>query len=320
MKHKALIVSFSFEQEPEAFEILRQSGIECLLLPNEQCKNWQEKDFAAYWTSLPEKPTSLLMGADFHVGETFLSAARELRYLSLNCAGMDHLDAQALHAYGVEVRNVPRQNFDAVADLVFGQILCLLRKICKADCTIRKGEWNNGVERGYAVSGKTLGIIGTGAIGQAVMQRAQGFHMPLVALSRSQNPTLTQKFGVRYLEYDDFFRQAEIVVLTCPLADNTYHIIGEKALSLMGRNSFLINPSRGGLVDDAALLHALQNGIIAGAALDAFVEEPLLQSPYFALDNVLLTPHIGGLADRQISAVAMQAAKNLVDMIQKAEL
>lgn len=314
MQKRAMIVSFSFEQEPDALALLRQAGIECLLIPHKTCSTWTEQDFAAAWQAMPQKPSALLMGADFTVGEAFLQAAPELRYLSLNCAGMDHLNQPALQAHGVRIRNVPQQNFDAVADLAFGQILCLLRKIHLADRQIRAGQWNSGVERGCAVSGKTLGVVGTGAIGQAIMRRAQGFNMALVALSRSQRPELTARYGVRYLPQDEFFRQADIVVLACPLAENTHHIINSHTLALMGKDSYLINPSRGGLVDDAALLHALENGLIAGAALDAFVQEPLTDSPYFALNNVLLTPHIGGLADRQIHAVAMQAAQNLIDM------
>lgn len=287
MTRRTMIVSFSFEQEPGALQLLQEAGVDCQVIPHGRCAGWKEEDFAACWAAMSPQPTGLLMGADFHVGRTFLRAASGLKYLSLNCAGTDHLDMEALACHGVQVRSVPRQNYDAVADLVFGQILCLMRKICQADRTIRAGGWNSGVERGRAVSGKTLGVIGTGAIGQAVMERAVGFHMPLIALSRSRSEELTRRYGVRYLDREAFFRQADIVVLACPLAENTRHIIDAQALALMGPDSILINPSRGGLVDDAALLAALRSGGIAGAALDAFCEEPLLDSPYFALDNVL---------------------------------
>lgn len=307
----SLILSFSFEQEEEAFDELRKYGITPLLIPAEEREGWTEKELARYWKELGQKPEGILMGADISLTETFLGEAPELKYISLNCAGYDHLDLDACQRHGITVCNVSRRNYNAVADLAWGQILCLMRRIAPGDRAIRNGRWNEGVTRGAAVCQKTLGIVGLGAIGQGVAKRASGFDMKLAALSTSKKPELAERYGITYLEKEAFFRSCDIIVLTCPAAENTYHLVDGQTLGWMKKEAFLINPSRGALIDEQALIRALQEGRIAGAALDVFEEEPLLNSPLFSLENVLLTPHLGGLADREIHEVAVRSAVNM---------
>lgn len=319
MKEKVLVISFSFEQEPDAFEVLRQGGFEPVLWPQAQRVDCTEEDLVRYWQALPEKPAGIVMGADVSIGERFLSTAQGLRALSLNCAGYDHLDLAAFQQHQVSVCNVPRQNFSAVADLAFGQIISLMRRIPEGDEKIRSGQWCTGVERGYAVSGKTLGIVGLGAVGQAVARRASGFDMNIIVSSTSQKPELAEKLGLRYVDRDTFFQQADIIVLCCPHNEDTHHLINRDTLAKMKDSTVIINPSRGGLIDTEALCEALQSGKIAGAALDVFETEPLYDSPLFALKNTVLTPHMGGLADREIRNVAMQSAKNIVTLLTDAQ-
>ena len=307
----ALILSFSFEQEQEAFEELKKFGVMPLLLPADRREGWTEKELSEYWAGLVHKPEGILMGADIQLSEAFLSAAPELKYISLNCAGYDHLDLEACRRHGIAVCNVSRRNYNAVADLAWGQILCLMRRIALGDQKVRCGKWNEGVMRGSSVCQKTLGIVGLGAIGQAVAKRAAGFDMKLAALSTSQKPELAEKYGLVYLEKETFFSSCDIIVLTCPAVKDTWHMVDEQALGWMKKDAFLINPSRGALIDEKALIKALQENRIAGAALDVFEEEPLLESPLFTMDNVLLTPHLGGLADREIHEVAMCSAINM---------
>ena len=315
MEKKILVISFSFEQEPDAFAALENAGFEPILWANKDRKDASEEDLCAYWRKMPEKPVAIVMGADVPITEKFLSQAVSLRAISLNCAGYDHVDIAACKKYGVKLVNVPRQNFDAVADLAWGLILAYMRNIPKANSLIRAGKWAEGVERSMAVSGKTLGIFGMGAIGQAVAQRAIGFHMDIVARSGSRKPEIAEKYHLRFLDDKDFFRIADIIVLCCPNTPETFHMINEQTLGMMKKSAVLINPSRGGLVDTDALYQALKNHKIAGAALDAYEEEPLLSSPLFELDNVLLTPHIGGLADKQIHDVAVRSAENCVQIL-----
>lgn len=278
-------------------------------------KGATEDDLVAYYQAMPEKPVAIIMGADIEISEKFLSVAEGLAVISLNCAGYDHINLEACQRHGVKLVNVPRRNFDAVADLAWGLILSFMRNIPKADAGIRAGTWAKGVERSMAVSGKTLGIVGMGAIGQAVARRAVGFDMKLVAKSGSRRAEIAEKYGLTFLDDEEFFRTADIIVLCCPNNEDTYHMINRKTLSLMKSSAVLVNPSRGGLIDTDALYQALKERRIGGAALDAYEAEPLLESPLFELDNILLTPHIGGLADKQIHDVAVQSAQNCVAVL-----
>lgn len=310
MAKKVLIISFSFEQEPDAFAALRDAGLEPVLWANKDRKGATEDDLVAYYLAMEEKPVAIVMGADIEITDKFLSVAEGLTVISLNCAGYDHIDLESCARHGIKLVNVPRRNFDAVADLAWGLILSYMRNIPKGDKAIRTGQWAKGVERSMAVSGKTLGIVGVGAIGQAVAKRAMGFDMNIVAKSGSRRADLAEKYGITYLDDEEFFRTADIIVLTCPLAENNYHMINRETLAMMKPTAVLINPSRGGLVDADALYEALKERRIGGAALDAYEEEPLLASPLFELDNILLTPHVGGLADKQIHDVAVLSAEN----------
>jgi phosphoglycerate dehydrogenase-like enzyme len=315
MEESILIVSFTFRQVDAAFAELRNAGYHPVVYPECNATRISADELSAFWASLPEQPVAIVMGADAPITEEFLCKARTLKAISLNCAGYDHVDLDACGRHGVSVSNVSQRNFDAVADFAFGQILCLMRNHCLGDRAIRAGRWCEGVQRSAAVSGKTLGIVGMGAIGQAIAKRAKGFDMRVVAKSTAKKPELARQFDLTYPDDETFFATSDIVVLCCPHNEKTHHMINEKTLGQMKSSAYLINPSRGGLIDTLALCQALQNGAIAGAALDAFEDEPLLESQLFLLNNVLLTPHIGGLADRQIDEVAMHAARNCVALL-----
>ncbi len=315
MKNNALIVSFSFEQVPKAFSTLTDAGIVPVVWEHDPKAQLTSDELIDFWDTLAPKPKAIVMGADVEITDAFLRGAPELEAISLNCAGYDHVDLEACARHGVTVCNVPRRNFDAVADFAWGQILCLMRNIHKADACIRAGKWCEGVERSAAVSRKTIGIIGMGAIGQAVAKRAKGFDMRIIALSTSKKTELAEKFGLTFLDGEEFFRAADVVVICCPHTESTHHLLNAQTLSWMNPGAFLINPSRGGIVDTQALQEALKRNEIAGAALDVYEEEPLFESALFQLPNVLLTPHIGGLADREIDEVAVLSAEHCVKML-----
>lgn len=310
-----LIVSFSFEQEEEAFGILRKAGLTPVVFPQKAGERYTQTDLLRFWERLGEKPAGLLMGADIPLGREFARGARGLKYISLNCAGYDHLDLAEFRKRGITVCNVPGKNFDAVADLTWGLILSVMRRIVEGDRNIRNGRWCDGVSSGMAVSKKTLGIVGFGAIGQAVARRGAGFDMKILYNSRKEKPAEAARCRAQYASREQIFREADIIVTTCALAGETYHIINRETLDNMKKNAIVINPSRGGVVDTAALYDALREKRIAGAGLDVYEEEPLYRSPLFELDNVVLTPHLGGLADREIHDVAVLAARHMADMM-----
>ena len=317
MKNQVLIVSFSFEQEPEAFDALRQAGLEPVLWAQaERGENTTEQALIDYWNGLPVAPAGILMGADVPVTEKFLSAvANKPKAISLNCAGYDHLALDALRQHGVRVCNVPRQNFSAVADLAFGLIIALMRKIPQGDRNIRAGKWVRGIERGMAVSGKTLGILGFGAVGRAVAKRGAGFEMNIITSDVIQNEQAAAELGARFVDRESLFCQSDILVVAAPATQETHHLINRETLALMKPSAVLINPSRGAVVDTEALTEALETGVIAGAGLDVYEEEPLYESALFHMENTVLTPHMGGLADREIHNVAMQSARNMVALL-----
>jgi len=316
MNKKVLIVSFSFEQEEEAFQVLRDGGYEPVLLAEKDRAGFSEDDLAAYWKGLPEKPAGIIMGADIALGEKFASQADGLKAISLNCAGYDHLDLAAFQKRNIIICNVPRQNFEAVADFAWGMIICVMRRIAEGDRAIRSGKWCKGVERGIAVSGKTIGIIGFGAIGQAVAKRAMGFDMRILVSSTSRKPELALKYNAIYVDRETLFKEADIIIPTCPHVPETHHIINKNSIALMKKSAVVVNPSRGGIIDTEALYNALKEGRIAGAALDVYEKEPLYESKLFELENVVLTPHMGGLADREIHNVAMQSAYNMISLLE----
>lgn len=160
---------------------------------------------------------------------------------------------------------IPRQNFDAVADLAWGLILSVMRKIVEGDKNIRSGHWCDGVARGIAVSKKTLGIIGFGAIGQAVARRGTGFDMNIIYDNLVEEKEIGAKYNAEYVSRERIFKEADIIISTCPLTDETYHLINADSIALMKPTAVVINPSRGGVVDTQALYEALKNGRIAGA-------------------------------------------------------
>ncbi len=312
MNKKVLIVSFSFEQEQEAFDTLTNAGLEPILLKEKDRKGFDEEKLIGYVQSLEEKPSGIIMGADIDLGKKFAEAYPELKYISLNCAGSDHLDLKAFEEAGVVVCNVPRQNFDAVADLVWGLIISLMRNIVIGDKNIRAGKWVEGVARGRAVSKKTLGIIGFGAIGQAVARRASGFEMNVIASDPAKNQEIAEKYNVTYVDNEQLFKEADIIVPNCPLLPSTHHLICKDTIAMMKDSAIIVNASRGGVINTEDLIEALKKHVIAGAALDAFEKEPLYESELFDCDNVVLTPHMGGLADREIRNVAVKSAEHAV--------
>lgn len=316
MGKKVLIISFSFEQEFDAFEKLTDAGLSPVLWSVKDRGNTTQQDLIRYWEALPEKPEGILMGADVEIGQPFLSIASGLKAISLNCAGYDHLDLEALAKAGVKVCNVARQNYSAVADFAWGQILSLMRRIPEGDRNIRGNRWLGEVAYGSAVSEKTLGIIGLGAVGQAVARRAIGFDMKILVSSTSRKAELAERYRLTYVNREALFRESDILVLCCPANQDTHHLINKDTLAWMKSDAVIINPSRGTLIDTEALIAALQKKRIGGAALDVFETEPLYDSSLFLLPNTLLTPHMGGLADREVRNVAIQSAKHMVELLE----
>lgn len=223
-----------------------------------------------------------------------LSRATRLRAIGRAGAGLDNVDVDAATEKGIAVFNTPDANTVSAAELTFGLILALARRIPAADRSVKAGAWERERFMGFELAGKTLGVVGFGRIGSAVARRARAFDMRVVAADPALDPETARSIGVEAIGFDDVLALADVVSLHVPLTPATRGMIDDDALARMRPGALLVNAARGGVVDEAALVRALENGRLAGAALDVFETEPLpADHPLRAFDNVVLTPHIG---------------------------
>ncbi|MGN2640653.1 hydroxyacid dehydrogenase [Nocardia takedensis] len=226
-----------------------------------------------------------------------LESARKLRVIVRAGSGTDNIDLDTARARGIGVFNVSGGSAAAVAELTIGLILALTRKIAYADRRLRAGSWDKPSLTGVELGGKTIGIVGQGHIGSALVRLAHGFSMNVVAAVSKTSEQRRERLaadGVRLVDFAELLEVSDIVVLALPLTPATRHLLGAEQLRRMRSSAVLVNVSRGGVVDEAALHAALRAGDIAGAALDVLTAEG--QRPALAdLDNVVLTPHIGAM-------------------------
>ena len=259
----------------------------------------------------------VLGSAQLQIDAEALASSPRLRVVSNFGVGFDNADISAATQRGIVLWNTPRGLSDAVADLTLGLILSLARRLPESERFVREGRWLPGatMSLGTDVAGKTLGIVGLGRIGQAVARRAQAFGMAVVFHDQRQEPPA----DVAYCAYRDFsslLSESDFVSLHVNLTPETEHLIGARELAMMKSSAYLINTARGGVVDQAALVDALGEQRIAGAALDVFEQEPLAaDEPILNLPNVILLPHIGSGTVETRSAMLDLAIDNLLAVL-----
>ncbi|HJR91486.1 MAG TPA: NAD(P)-dependent oxidoreductase [Acidimicrobiia bacterium] len=241
-----------------------------------------------------------------------LDRAERLKVIARAGAGLDTIDVAAAVDRGIEVVNSPDANTLAVAELAVGLLVALARNISRGDAALKEGRWIKGELMGSGLAGKTLGIVGFGRIGQAVAARARAFGMRIVTNQHRPTPELYLEAGVEPLDLYDLLAESDFVSLHVPARSDTEGLIGAEELAAMKPTAYLINTSRGSVVDEAALLAALDENRIAGAALDVFQEEPAGENPLARHPNVIATPHIGAsTADAQATA-AVEVVQQIV--------
>lgn len=227
--------------------------------------------------------------------------------------GTDNIDLVAATRLGIQVTNTPDVLTDATADLAFGLILAIARDLFGAARLAAGGTWTGIAPMqifGSDVSGKTLGIVGAGRIGSAVARRGLGFNMPVIYTSRRANSALDAA-GARRLELDRLLAQADFVSLHVPLSADTRGLIGARELALMKPTAYLVNTSRGAVIDETALIAALENRRIAGAGLDVYAREPHIPRELLQLPNVVCLPHIGSATRETRARMALVVAHNV---------
>ncbi len=250
------------------------------------------------------------------VDEELLGRAPRLKMIANMGVGYNHIDIAAATRRGIPVSNTPGVLTDATADLAFTLILAVARRVVEGDRRVREGKfklWAPFLFLGREVSGKTLGIVGFGRIGRAVARRAAGFGMRVLYHNRSRlTPAEERESPAEYADLNTLLAQADFVSLHVPLSGETRHLIGAEELSRMKPTAYLINTARGPVVDEVALLATLQRGMIAGAGLDVYENEPALTPGLADLPNVVLLPHVGSATLETRTAMAAMAARNLI--------
>src|SRR6202167_424681 len=264
---------------------------------------------------LPEGLAAALADADalvvrsaVQVDDALMAHAPKLRVIGRAGVGVDNIDAEAATRRGIVVMNTPGANAVAVAELTLGLMIALARKMPAANATMHAGKWEKKNLQGSELRGKTLGILGLGRVGLEVARRARGFGLEIVGSDPFVSAAVARENGIILVPVEELFAKADFLTLHVGLTPQTAGIINAKTLAGMKKGVRIINCARGELVDDASLVAALKSGHVAGAALDVFAVEPLKDSPYFELDNVILTPHIAGSTGEAQEAVGIQIA------------
>ncbi len=307
-KYKILITSTSFfKAGPIPLQQLKE--FHCGIIENPYGRPLKEDELIPLLVDVD----GVIAGLD-EFGEKVLKSSNRLKVISRYGVGIDNIDMEAAKRLGIFVINTPDVNTQAVADLTFGLILSVSRKIPQSHQSTKEGRWERLIGRG--VYKKSLGIIGLGRIGKAVAKRAKGFEMEIIAYDVLRDESFAETLGIKFLPIDDLLREADFVTLHCGLNPQTKGLIGPRELGLMKETAYLINTARGELVDERALYEALKEGKIAGAGLDVYEKEPPLGNSLLSLENVVTTGHIAAYTDEAIKEMALASVKNLLSALE----
>ena len=246
-----------------------------------------------------------------------IEAADNLKVIGRAGIGLDNVDIPAASKRGIVVMNAPDGNSTTAAEHAIAMMMALSRKIPQATASMKGGKWEKKKFSGREVTGKTLGIIGIGRIGSIVCDRAQGLRMKVIAFDPHMPKELVDKLGVELVSLDELCRRSDFISIHVPFTKETKNVVSTAQFKMMKNDAMLIDCARGGVVDEAALLVALQTGEIAGAALDVFAVEPTTQEncPLLALDNFICTPHLGASTAEAQENVAVAIAEQMSEYL-----
>ena len=244
-------------------------------------------------------------------------AAPKLKIVSQMAVGFDNIDVKEATKRGIYVTNTPEVLTDTTADFAWALLMAVARRVVEADKYVRTGQWKVGwhpmMMQGRDVYGSTVGIVGAGRIGYGVAERAKGFKMKILYYDVIPRPEMEEVLGAKRVEFDELLKESDFVSVHVPLMKQTYHLVNAEKLKLMKKTAYLINNSRGPVVDEKALYQALKAGKIAGAGLDVFEQEPTpVDNPLLKLENVVVAPHISSASYETRSRMAEMVAENLV--------
>jgi len=263
----------------------------------------------------------LVVRSRTRVDAEVITRGGRLRVVGRAGTGLDNIDLEKSEERGVAVVNTPEAPVNAVAELVIGLMIAVSRGIHVGDRLIRLGGWPKKHLVGTELHGKTLGVVGLGRIGRRVAEIARGFGMKILAYDVVEIPKeILDALETKLIPLDELLRNSDYITLHVPLTEETRHMINEEKLKIMKRNAFLINASRGAVIDEEALYKALKEGWIAGAALDVFEHEPPAGSRLLELDNIVVTPHIGAQTKEAQELAATLLAERIVAKLREMRL
>ncbi len=258
---------------------------------------------------------ALIVRSAVQADAALLAAAPKLRIIGRAGVGVDNIDAAEATRRGIVVMNTPGANATAVAELTLGLMISMCRAIPRANATMHAAKWEKKSLQGSELRGKTLGIVGLGRIGLEVARRAKAFGMELIGYDPFIAPVIARENGVTLVPIDEIFSSSDFLSLHVGLTPQTEGLINKHSIAIMKKGIRIVNCARGELIVDEALAEGIASGHVAGAALDVFRSEPLKESPYFGLDNVLLSPHIAGSTDEAQEAIGIQLANQVRDYL-----
>ncbi|TBL80326.1 2-hydroxyacid dehydrogenase [Paenibacillus thalictri] len=306
--------------------ISRKLPEEVIAYLSEHCEvvRWSQDGFMPREQALAMlEDIDAVLTTSLNIDDEFLRHAPKLKIVSNISVGYNNFDTAAMKARGVYGTNTPSVLDDSVADVALALMLASARRVTELDQLVKQGGWQRGKLKeedlfGLDVHHATVGIIGMGRIGEAIAQRTKfGFNMNVLYYNRNRKPDAEEKLGVQYRTLEELLRESDFVVMMTPLTSETTHMIRKEHFAMMKQSAFFINISRGQTIDEQALIEALQEGVIRGAGLDVYTQEPVdPNNPLLSMPNVVTLPHIGSATAKTRFDMAMTAARNVLTALQ----
>lgn len=303
-------VLVSDKLSPTAVQIFKDRGVEVDYLPD----LGKDKDKLL---EIIGQYDGLAIRSATKVTEKLINAATNLKVIGRAGIGVDNVDIPAASRKGIIVMNTPFGNSITTAEHAIAMMFALARELPEASASTKAGKWEKNRFMGVEITGKTLGIVGCGNIGSIVATRAVGLKMHVIAFDPFLSDSRAEELGVEKVELDELYARADFITLHTPMTDKTRGMINADAIAKMKKGVRIINCARGGLIVEPDLLAGLKSGKVAGAALDVFEVEPATESPFFGLENVIATPHLGASTSEAQENVALQVAEQMSDYLIK---
>ncbi|MFZ8910992.1 MAG: phosphoglycerate dehydrogenase, partial [Candidatus Nanopelagicales bacterium] len=278
--------------------------------PDFEIRHCDGADRGQLLAALPEADAVLIRSAT-QMDPEAIAAGTKLKVIARAGVGLDNVDVKAATQAGVMVVNAPTSNIVSAAELAVALLLSVARNVVPANIALKNGEWKRSKYNGVELSEKTVGIVGLGRIGVLVAQRLSAFGVKLIAYDPYVQPARAAQIGVRLVPLDELMRESDFITVHLPKTPETAGLIGEEQLKLAKPTMYLINAARGGIVDEDALFRAISDGRVAGAGLDVYAKEPCTDSPLFALESVVATPHLGASTDEAQEKAGISVAKSV---------